>query len=850
MTDEEVFGSAEPSKPSAGMTDEDVFGPVSAPPTAEALRKLRNVNRARALASGAMYSFGDEAEARIRSMMGQGEYEPLVKDIRQQYAQYGRENPVEAMGLELGGGLGGAFVPGFGLTSGIGGAVARAGVAGAGAGGLSALGAMEDKFGNLADTAGKVTGGAVFGGALGTVLGTVPKVASGLSNLLQRAPTEAQAAEKAMEVVNRAIGRDKTSPSQIYRQALRDEKAGVPSLAGELGGRNLSSLMDTTLTVPSEGRDALSKELAALQTGASERIEERLSSTLTKNTNYDVARQSVVDNLQDIFKNEYGPAYAVGAVDDPTINQLVNSSSVAPFWGEVMKVMQAKADSLGVKLEDVMPIKLEPLLDDTGKPLVDPWSSAPLMRPAGGTVPTVEALDALKKAMDEGIYTRSGQKGGLSKSEGDFLGKIREGIVSRLDYLVPEYAAARAKYRGEAEVRTAYDIGMGANVPRGAKPLDRMRPFEIDKLRSGMSEAEKEALLVGYGNNLIDKMRKTSQNKNWANDIVNNKYGMERLAALVPDAKELNLLTNALQRESDLFKGRSSALGGSATAGRVAAKADVDAMIQEGKWGELATLINSGRNGNIFGVATSVLRLLKGENYAPEVYSQIAKLLRTGSAEEIAATMRDLSARHAATVAKDRAVSAGGAGLAAGVAAPLGTTPTGEEPEPFPEGVAIGQEGVAPTATEGAPEGGPELPISEPEFEDLVGKVIQQESGGDHSAVSSKGAIGLMQLMPATARKPGMGIPPAKDDSPEENVRVGKAYLKGLIAKYGDVASALAAYNWGPGNFDKWRAGGMEGEIPKETKNYIKNILGVKSRPGGIGMAGIETDVGLPDWAL
>jgi hypothetical protein len=338
-------------------------------------------------------------------------------------------------------------------------------------------------------------------------------------------------------------------------------------------------------------------------------------------------------------------------------------------------------------------------------------------------------------------------------------------------------------------------------------------------------------------------MRKTSQNKNWANDIVNNKYGMERLAALVSDPKELGLLTSALQRESDLFKGRSSALGGSATAGRVAAKADVDAMIQEGKWGELASLINSGRNGNIFGVATSMVRLLKGENYGAEVYGQIAKLLRTGSAEEIAATMRDLSARYAATVAKDRAVSAGGAGVAAGLAAPLGPTPSGEEPEPFPEGVAIGQEAVAPTATEGAPE----LPISEPEFDDLVGKVIQQESGGDHSAVSQKGATGLMQLMSATARNPGMGIPPVKDDSPEENVRVGKAYLKGLIAKYGDVASALAAYNWGPGNFDKWRAGGMEGEIPKETKGYIQNILGVKS----VSDKGVSVRTGpdLPEWA-
>lgn len=108
----------------------------------------------------------------------------------------------------------------------------------------------------------------------------------------------------------------------------------------------------------------------------------------------------------------------------------------------------------------------------------------------------------------------------------------------------------------------------------------------------------------------------------------------------------------------------------------------------------------------------------------------------------------------------------------------------------------------------------------------LVNAVIQIESGGRPDAVSPKGARGLMQLMPETARNPGFGIPPAKDDSPEENVRVGTAYLNALLQKYnGNLDYALAAYNWGPGNTDRWISQGADpAKLPKETRDYIPKV--------------------------
>ena len=105
---------------------------------------------------------------------------------------------------------------------------------------------------------------------------------------------------------------------------------------------------------------------------------------------------------------------------------------------------------------------------------------------------------------------------------------------------------------------------------------------------------------------------------------------------------------------------------------------------------------------------------------------------------------------------------------------------------------------------------------------DLLARLVKQESNGNPSAKSSAGALGLTQLLPATAES--LGVDP---NNPDENLFGGALYLRQQLDRFNDTRKALAAYNWGPGNVarairkygDAW-----DQHLPKETEDYINRI--------------------------
>jgi Transglycosylase SLT domain len=139
--------------------------------------------------------------------------------------------------------------------------------------------------------------------------------------------------------------------------------------------------------------------------------------------------------------------------------------------------------------------------------------------------------------------------------------------------------------------------------------------------------------------------------------------------------------------------------------------------------------------------------------------------------------------------------------------------------------------------------------------------VAQAESGGrqydanGNLIVSSAGALGIMQLEPGTAAQYG-----ADPTNPLENIDAGTAYLGDLGAQFGDQGTALAAYNWGPGNVQKaianygtapvsWNGQTVPAwftHAPAETQNYVMKIMGAAAF-GGAAPTGLT--FGIPSLA-
>lgn len=107
----------------------------------------------------------------------------------------------------------------------------------------------------------------------------------------------------------------------------------------------------------------------------------------------------------------------------------------------------------------------------------------------------------------------------------------------------------------------------------------------------------------------------------------------------------------------------------------------------------------------------------------------------------------------------------------------------------------------------------------------LVSAVISTESNWNTAAISNKGALGLMQLVPQTALHYGVYNP----FDPTQNVEAGVTYLSNLLERYnGDLPKALAAYNAGPTVVDRW------GGVPnyRETRNYVQKVTSSYFQPG------------------
>lgn len=239
--------------------------------------------------------------------------------------------------------------------------------------------------------------------------------------------------------------------------------------------------------------------------------------------------------------------------------------------------------------------------------------------------------------------------------------------------------------------------------------------------------------------------------------------------------------------------------------------------------------------------ASNILNKILGSNkFSPKVAENLADMLYSGDSALTQKAMNALRkvgyTDQAISKMMSNALAIGIVG--GGEGAP--NKPGEQVPDPMPEDLGGDQENQAEDM---APQEESDSPYSaqlqdiydneSPELLDLVDRVEQQESGGDQAAVSSAGAVGVMQVMPDTAPEAAKlaGVkwdPQAYRTDANYNRLLGIAYLSEMLRRYdGDVEKALAAYNAGPGsvenalatNGDNWLAA-----LPGETQDYVARI--------------------------
>lgn len=630
---EEFYKTHGRLNPTAQLT-----GPSAPPPPEEDPNKIvttipkgsENVQRARAFGKGLLFDFADELEAAGR-MLSNGEistdeYYRIKDQINADYNAWAKANPGEALGLEAMGGITGAFIPGIGwVGSGMRGAraaeaagsVALQGLkSGAITGAVSGLGQAETLA--PSDVLSSVAINTLLGGAAGAGFGKGFELAGrGVAAGRNALATRLGGAEGA-DAVDRRVAETlygtTPSPERALGATALSGKYDVPTPYG-LINPELASLTEKVLAKPSAGREMLATQLAETQAGAGTRVQQQVEQALPGAKDYFDVEDAITANLRKIGDTEYQKAFAVGPVNDQQLIDLANNPELSSIWAKAQRLARLEGREL--------PTKMEPVIDETGA-LVG-------LKPTSQTIPDVQSLHYLKRALDDTIDAGFRGNAGVGKAEAAVLKEsIRNPLVRRLDELVPEYREARALYAGDLEVRDA--LRLGRDILKG-----KMRPQQLQRSLANMSAAEREAVKTGARQSIFEPLEDATTNRNFAQRLrgVRGDSGTMQKLQMVMDPSEYRFFERALRREDELFKRGSKVMGGSRTTPLAEGVAALDDMIAKQDIPAAVNFILAGNPGRIAAFARWVSNLNPGKEFGDKVYTKLSQVLSANKPDEL-----------------------------------------------------------------------------------------------------------------------------------------------------------------------------------------------------------------------
>jgi hypothetical protein len=597
-----------------------------------------------AVGQGLMMGWGDEAEAWLRSKLGEGEYQNIVDRIRKEYGQYSEENPVTSTLAEFGGGalpgLAAMMVPGgqpagaAQLTTAGGSALARLAArpitksiaAGTTTGAIAGAGsAVEGSRGS-----GAVTGG-VTGAGVGAAIPVVMRTSGGVKDWLSERlfPSEAKTFERASQKMTEALGEAGMTPKDISKRMAENRALGVPATVANTEAA-LADLAETVAQRTGKGTRRIEKTISQQQAGTKERVYQQVRKGL-KPDDYYSEEERLISDLRSKSAPAYKQAYAVGEVDDPQIMDMLALPQFRGVWATARSIAEADAAAAKVNAmrggEAFDPSEFK--LRDIYEVIRDPKTGNPIDVKITGTVPDVRTLDYMKRALDAQISAGYRSDNAATLASANAFKDLRNALRDRTKEVVPEYNAALQTYKGDKEILDS--------LRAGYNDFGKMDHEEVIRLTANMSPAEKEAFRTGVVRDIYGKLFTTSRNIN-AGAILNAPEMQAKLQPLFDSPAHFRLFQAATEREAQLFNQANQILRGSQTGKRTAMREKFEDS-GEGFSQAAAQALTGGWKSSLTGMAS---RALYKTTMTEDMADKLATMLMSRDPKEVAAVVKIL----------------------------------------------------------------------------------------------------------------------------------------------------------------------------------------------------------------
>lgn len=672
------------------------------------------------LGQGLLMGWGDEAEAWLRSKIGERAYEDELADINREYGEFARRRPIASLATEFAGGTlplvgammaapftGGATAPAAAAagarTTGALARLANNPVVRGATGVLSSLAANPLSRGAAT---GAVTGaisgagaaqpgergeGAFAGAQIGGVLGgAAPLVIRGggagynwLKNRL--APSEETLIETAAGRINRALSNalegQGMTPQQAAAVLEADRLRGIPSTFANVDPA-LVDLAEVAAQRSGASPRIVEGALGRQTEDARERVFERAKSAISDKNYYD-DEYRMVQELRDQASTLYDEAYAFGSVMDPRIMTVLKNTKFKGFYDKAREIAETEKMAAKLRGEDTSKYDLEELYKFDKKGNI-----------VSVNVPDVRTLDYIKRGIDATID--SGFRGqGMSTAEANALKELRNQFVKALDEATVDpqtgtsaYKAARSVYAGDMEVLDA--------MRTGRTKFNSLNSKEIAKMFDEMGQAERDAFRTGAIQSIYDKLMNPSGDINAAKRLIGSREYTAKMKELFDSPAQFDLFEAALEREKQLYEQSSRILSGSPTARRAAAREAFEE--QPGAGAVIADTITT--LSPTAALTNLVARIARSATMTDGMAKEVSKMLMSSDPTEVAAAVKLLEDYGARAIKGAKKLSAGEAGAISGTMAAFPPPPLTDE---APNIEAAIEEKRSAVSTQGGP---------------------------------------------------------------------------------------------------------------------------------------------------